>query len=226
MILNADLSVRVAVHAATREWTPSPMAGVERRMLDRVGGEVARATSIVRYAPGSKFSPHRHDGGEEFFVIDGVFEDEHGDYPAGTYCRNPPGTSHTPGSAVGCTMLVKLWQFELHDRTQVKIDAARAVPVACAHRPGVETIALFDDAREHVRLERWSPGQRIHIDADGGIEVLVLSGGFEEGGDAFVEMSWLRLPVGRKLTAVTGSAGCRVWIKEGHLRHVSDGPTA
>ncbi|GAL13613.1 hypothetical protein JCM19233_4618 [Vibrio astriarenae] len=51
--------------------------------LDRVGGEVARATSIVRYKPNSAFSPHTHDGGEEFFVLEGVFSDEHGDYPQG-----------------------------------------------------------------------------------------------------------------------------------------------
>src|SRR5580704_18221339 len=94
MELNADFSRRAAVHAASLPWVPSPMAGVERRMLDRIGDEVARATSIVRYAPGSHFSPHTHDGGEEFLVLDGVFQDEHGDYPAGSYVRNPrpPGT--------------------------------------------------------------------------------------------------------------------------------------
>ena len=88
MELNADFSRRVAVHAARLPWVPSPMAGVERRMLDRIGDEVARATSIVRYAPGSHFSPHAHGGGEEFFVLEGVFQDEHGEFPAGSYVRN------------------------------------------------------------------------------------------------------------------------------------------
>jgi hypothetical protein len=59
-------------------------------MLDRIGDEVARATSIVRYAPASHFSPHVHDGGEEFLVLEGTFQDEHGDYPVGSYVRNPP----------------------------------------------------------------------------------------------------------------------------------------
>ena len=77
------------------------MVGVDRRPLDRIGEEVARATSIVRYAPGSRFSAHTHGGGEEFIVLDGVFQDEHGDYPPGTYVRNPPGTRHTPGSEPG-----------------------------------------------------------------------------------------------------------------------------
>jgi hypothetical protein len=98
MELNADFSRRVAVHAARLPWVASPMAGVERRMLDRIGNEIARATSIVRYAPGSHFSPHTHGGGEEFFVLQGIFRDEQGEYPAGTYVRNPPTSRHTPGS--------------------------------------------------------------------------------------------------------------------------------
>ena len=98
MELNADFSKRAVVHAARLPWTPSPIIGVERRMLDRMGEEVARATSIVRYAPQSRFSPHTHGGGEEFLVLEGVFQDEHGDFPAGSYIRNPPTSSHTPGS--------------------------------------------------------------------------------------------------------------------------------
>src|SRR5262249_54444959 len=96
--LNADFSARVAVHAAALPWTPSPIPGVERRMLARLGGEIARAPSIVRYAPGSSFSPPLHGGGEEFLVLDGVFEDEGGEYPAGFYVRNPPQSRHTPSS--------------------------------------------------------------------------------------------------------------------------------
>jgi anti-sigma factor ChrR (cupin superfamily) len=93
-------------------------------MLDRIGDEVARATSIVRYAPYSRFSPHTHAGGEEFLVLEGVFQDEHGDYPAGSYVRTPPTSSHTPGSEPGCTIFVKLWQFDPDDRTPVRIDTS------------------------------------------------------------------------------------------------------
>jgi hypothetical protein len=122
MELNADFSRRAVVHAASLAWTPSPINGVERRMLDRMGGEVARATSIVRYALRSRFSPHTHGGGEEFLVLDGVFQDEHGDFPAGSYIRNPPTSSHTPRSEAGCTIFVKLWQFDPDDRTHVHLD--------------------------------------------------------------------------------------------------------
>jgi hypothetical protein len=145
--LNADFSRRAAVHAARLPWVASPIAGVERRMLDRIGDEVARATSIVRYAPDSHFSPHTHGGGEEFLVLDGVFQDEHGDYPAGSYVRNPPTSAHTPGSAPGCTLFVKLWQFDPDDRTDVRNDTRTLPFIAAAGRPGVDLMPLFQDRR-------------------------------------------------------------------------------
>src|SRR5262249_41939751 len=111
MRVRDDMAVTAWVAPDQRRWTPSPEPGVERVMLDRVGDEVAVATSIVRYRSGSRFARHVHERGEEFFVLDGVFQDEHGDYPAGTYVRNPPGTSHTPFSDPGCLLFVKLRQF-------------------------------------------------------------------------------------------------------------------
>ena len=221
MELNADFSQRVAVHAAQLPWTPSPMAGVDRRMLDRIGDEVARATSIVRYAPHSHFSPHTHGGGEEFLVLDGVFQDEHGDYPAGSYVRNPPTTRHTPGSEPGCVIFVKLWQFDPNDRTEVRIETGKTIFNPAPGRPGVEVMPLFQDAREEVRLERWTPAARIELALPQGAEFLVLSGSFEEGGDAFTEQSWLRLPAKATLHARAGDDGCRVWIKMGHLGNVA-----
>ena len=108
MRINDDLTRPVILHAGRLDWVPSPAAGVDRRMLYRVGGEVARATSIVRYARGSAFPAHVHNGGEEILVLEGTFQDEHADYPAGSYFRNPPGTSHSPASADGCTIFVRL----------------------------------------------------------------------------------------------------------------------
>ena len=106
MRLNADFSQRVFSAPAVDQWVHSPESGVDRRMLDRIGNEVARATSIVRYAPRSFFPAHSHAQGEEFLVLEGVFSDEHGDYPCGTYVRNPPGSGHSPSSENGCRILV------------------------------------------------------------------------------------------------------------------------
>jgi anti-sigma factor ChrR (cupin superfamily) len=214
MELNADFSQRVLIHAGNLPWVASPMAGVDRRMLDRIGDEVARATSIVRYAPGSRFSAHTHTGGEEFIVLEGVFQDEHGDYPAGTYVRNPPTTSHTPGAADGCTIFVKLWQFDMDDRTQFRRDMGDGlVPVS----DGISAVTLHQDDRETVRLLVMEPNSSLTETPTGGAELLMIEGSADEGGDTLVKDSWLRLPEGAPLNLTAGDAGARIWIKTGHL---------
>lgn len=224
MEINSAFDERVAVHAARLDWIPSPMPGVERRMLDRIGGEVARATSLVRYAPASRFSAHTHGGGEEFYVLEGVFQDERGDYPAGTYVRNPPTSRHTPGSAEGCVILVKLWQFDPSDRQGVVVDTRGITPVAAADRPGVALVPLHDDEREHVRIEHWAPHAKIELADHGGFEALVLDGAFSEAGETFVYQSWLRLPPQVPLQATSGERGAKIWVKTGHLSRPQHAP--
>lgn len=214
---NSDFTIRAVVHAANEPWVPSPMPGVDRRMLDRIGDEVARATSIVRYAPGSAFSAHTHTGGEEYLVLSGTFQDEHGDFPVGSYVRNPPQSSHTPSASDGATILVKLWQFDLDDRTAVTHHTAEMTPEPAPERPGVNIIPLHSDARETVRIEVWAPGTGISIKAHKGLEVFVLEGSFTEADEQFEVDSWLRLPVGEDFAATAGSGGTRVWIKSDHL---------
>ncbi|MEP3671704.1 MAG: cupin domain-containing protein [Hyphomicrobiales bacterium] len=221
MELNADFSKRAVVHAAELEWQASPMKGVDRRMLDRIGDEVARASSIVRYAPESHFSSHVHTGGEEFIVLDGVFQDEHGDFPKGSYVRNPPQSSHTPGSKPGCTIFVKLWQMEQSDRTHVRIDMNKMSSNQFVGRDNVRIMPLFNDGFEDVRLELWDANKSISYVPEGGLEVFVIEGGFDEGDESFREHSWLRLPVGSSLAANVGGEGAMVWIKEGHLAHMN-----
>ena len=217
MQLNADFSQRAAVHAAGLAWVPSPMVGVERRMLDRIGAEVARATSIVRYAPDSQFPAHVHGGGEEFLVLDGVFQDEHGDFPAGSYIRNPPTSRHTPGSEPGCTIFVKLWQFDPDDRVQLRLDTNR--PRSTRPRAGRGSKRCRCSMRR-VRMSAWSVGRRRPRSPSprrAGSSSLSWTASFSEGGEAFTAQSWLRLPAGAALQAAAGPAGCRLWVKEGHL---------
>lgn len=226
MELNADFDKRATSHLADAEYVPSPMAGVDRRMLDRLGDEVARATTIVRYTPGSDFSPHEHTGGEEFLVMSGVFEDEHGAFPAGSYIRNPPESSHKPGSKPGCEIFVKLWQFDMADRTHVRVDTNKApwFDIDTNGGGGGQAQGLFADAHEDVRMERWAAGADIPLNADGGLEVLVTAGGFEESGETFSAESWLRLPKGAKTTAKAGADGVTFWIKRGHLSKPPQAP--
>ena len=220
MRVNADFERRTLVRFDDTDWVASPVPGVERKMLDRIGEEVARATTIVRFAPGSAFSPHTHDGGEEYLVLEGTFQDEDGDFPVGSYVRNPPTSSHTPAAQDGATILVKLHQFDLQDRTQVQINTNTTDWSSTA--PGVDTIQLHKDEREEVTIERWAPGTSQMLDASGGLEIFVIDGELKESDDALSRWDWLRLPVGASFQAIAGEAGARVWIKTGHLRKVTD----
>ena len=220
MKINAEFDQRVVVHSELLEWINSPMAGVSRRPLDRVGKEVARATTIVRYEPGSQFSPHVHGGGEEFVVLEGVFQDEHGDFPVGSYIRNPPTSQHTPGSKEGCIIFVKLWQFDPKNRIHARLNSnfMHAIP----HRdfPGVAVIPLYKDEFEEVEIQDWHANTTITIDAKDGIEILVLSGEFSDSIDTLTKHSWLRMPVGSQFNVTSGEAGAKVWIKRHNLIHV------
>ncbi len=217
MRFNADFSRRVVLRPADLEWVPSPMPGVERRMLDRIGGEVARATSLVRYAPGSRFSAHSHGGGEEFLVLEGVFSDESGDYPAGHYVRNPIGTSHAPHTDGGCTIFVKLHQFDPADTTPVARDT-RAAGFLPGPAPGASVLALHEFGTERVAMLRLAPGARLPATRPpGGEEVLVLEGGFEDALGAYPAGTWIRSPDGAEAPARVSPGGCLLFVKSGHL---------
>lgn len=198
------------------------MQGVRRRVLDRVGNEVARATTVVSYAPNSHFSSHVHTGGEEFIVLEGIFQDEHGDYPVGTYIRNPPQSSHTPRSDDGCIIFVKLWQFDLDDRQHVVADMNSVELNADPSRSGVQLHTLFEDSRETVRLEQWEAGATVTLDTSGGAELLVLDGSFTQEGETVDKLSWLRIPLHADFQATAGANGARIWVKTGHLRFTEE----
>jgi quercetin dioxygenase-like cupin family protein len=218
MRINDDFTHPVIVHAARQDWVPSPAPGVERRMLFRIGEEKARATSLVRYAPGSAFPRHTHTGGEEFVVLDGIFQDEHGDYPAGAYIRNPPGTSHVPASKDGCTIFVRLWQFRADDRAQTVRQPGEGKQVSPRAGATAATI-LFDDGHEEVRFEDWQAKANVTIENTKGLEFLLLSGGLTVGGETLEPGTWGRLPAGTDLRAETSNSGARVWMKHGPLMH-------
>lgn len=219
MHLNADFRQRALVRFEESDWVASPIPGVRRRMLDRLGEEVARATSIVRFDPGSAFSPHAHDGGEEYLVLEGTFQDEDGDFPTGFYVRNPPTSSHRPAARDGATILVKLHQFDPDDRTQVQIDSGAAKWSHTAS--GVEALQLHKDDREYVAMERWAPGTTRSLDASGGLEIFIIAGALSDATDTLTRWDWLRLPIGSKFAATAGPEGAHLWFKTGHLRHVA-----
>ena len=215
MDLYADLSKFAFAHADTLPWQASPLPGVDRRMLDRIGDEVARATTIVRYAPKSYFSPHTHTGGEEFFVLEGTFSDEHGDYPQGSYVRNPVGSAHKPHSEEGCSILVKLQQMDPADQTFVRTQTQTQTWQAGVH-PGVEVMPLHTYQTEEVAVVRLTSGARVDNAHAGGVEIFVLSGELSHAGDTYTTHDWLRFPPG-EAHDLASDEGAILFVKQGHL---------
>ncbi len=216
MQLHADLSRPATVDSAALAWVASPIAGVERRMLERDGDEVARATSLVRYAPGSAFSAHTHGAGEEFLVLEGVFSDETGDFPAGFYVRNPPGSRHTPSSAPGAVILVKLRQMPPQETAFVRVDT-RDPAIWRDLGQGRQEAVLFEAPWERVVMLRLPPGDQGRQETwPHGAEAFVVEGDVRIDGARHPAGSWLRLPPGSQ--AVVGSrVGALLYRKTGHL---------
>lgn len=217
--LNADFSRRAVQTPDAASWVRSPLPGVTRRMLDRVGGEVARATSVVRYAPGSSFSRHVHGGGEEFLVLEGVFSDENGDYPAGWYVRNPPGTAHAPHSQEGCVILVKLWQFAPDDLQPVHLDTAAEGGWQRGAGAGLdEVLLLHEHCGVSTQIRRCAAGVEL-TPASGhrSAEFYVLDGELLEGAERYPAGSWLRFPPDGTPLLRAGPSGARVYLKTGAI---------
>jgi anti-sigma factor ChrR (cupin superfamily) len=217
MKLNADFSKRVVIRPEDYDWVDSPASGVQRMMLDRIGEEVARATTIVRFAPNSQFDPHTHGGGEEFLVLEGVFSDEHGDYPAGSYVRNPIGTAHRPHiGPEGCSILVKLCQFSETDTEQKAIDTRNAA-FQPGSRPGLTVLPLHSHVAENVALVRWAPGTRFADHAHwGGEEIFVIEGTFQDEHGDYPAGTWIRSPHLSRHNPWSDE-GCLIYVKTGHL---------
>ncbi|MCB9959017.1 MAG: cupin domain-containing protein [Rhodospirillaceae bacterium] len=210
-----DFDHRVAIDADRLEWAPSPLPGVDRRRLEREAAEHGRATSIVRYQPGASFSEHLHPAGEEYLVLDGTFSDGDGDFSAGWYVRNPPGSRHAPFSRGGCTLFVKLCQMKLGE-PRVAVDT-RSGHWRPGRTAGHEVLGLYDGASETVVLERLAPGGDLGEEAGhGGLEILVLDGVLTVDGVNRGRHTWLRVPAGTAV-ALASNGGARWWAKRGHV---------
>ena len=217
-LINADFNQRIVIKPEEYSWVDSPLAGVTRMMLDRVGDEIARATSIVKYEPFSEFSAHTHTGGEEFYVLKGVFADEHGSYPKGTYVRNPIGTAHTPKiGAEGATIFVKLQQF-MQDDSEQKIVHMLDEPWRQGLVEGLTVMPLHEFETEQVALVKWAPNTEFNPHQHcGGEEIFVLEGTFYDEYGSYPKGTWIRNPHLSKHTPFTKDDGALIYVKVGHL---------
>jgi anti-sigma factor ChrR (cupin superfamily) len=216
--VHADIKKRVVIKPENYSWTLSPKLGVEQMPLDRIGGDMVRATTIVRYTTKSEFSPHVHDVGEEIFVLEGTFADECGDYSAGTYVRYPVGTSSMPRmGGKETTLFVKSHQFAKNETEQSVIDTNKA-----EWRPGVvdglQVMPLYEYEGEHVALVRWAPHTQFNLHSHrGGEEILVLDGVFYDEYDRYPKGTWIRSPHLSQHTPFTKEEGALIYVKVGNL---------
>jgi len=215
MNINNDYSKRVVINHHNLPWIQSPESGVERRMLERMGDEVAKATSIVRYQPDSKFQKHTHDFGEEIFVLDGIFSDENGSYPAGTYIMNPPGSSHAPFSESGCILFVKL-RYLGPDQVDREVVDTKTAPWYQGMVQGLHVMPLMKQGGGST-LVRWAPQTYFNPHRHyGGEEIFVVDGVFEDENGRYPSGSWIRSPH-MSLHKPFSKEGCTIFVKTGHL---------
>jgi len=215
MDINADYSKRIVINHHDLPWIPSPASGVDRRMLDRTGDEIAKATSIVRYQPGAHFPTHTHELGEEIFVLDGLFSDEIGDYPAGTFIMNPPGSSHSPHSKTGCILFVKLRHLGSDQQKREVVSTATDTWYP-GMVPGLNVMPLMRQGIGST-LVRWAPQTYFSPHRHyGGEEIFVVNGGFEDEHGRYPAASWIRSPY-MSAHQPYSKEGCTIFVKTGHL---------
>ena len=100
-----------ALHGDSLDWRQGMVPGLKVTSLHQ---GLTKHTALVRWAPETRFNPHTHVGGEEILVLEGVFRDEHGSYPAGTWIRSPHMSNHRPFTGPeGATILVKVGHLDV-----------------------------------------------------------------------------------------------------------------
>ena len=220
--LNGELARRTVVATSAMDWTASPAGNVLRKRVHRVGpAESGQVTSLVQYQPQSQFPRHEHPEGEEILVLEGVFSDEHGDWPAGSYLLNPEGFAHSPFSNEGCLLFVKLRQYPSTERTQVQVQTENMTWQATATH-GRQQKPLYQQPgfTDIMRLERWQDlGAALPLDWEKGVELFVIDGRFSDEYATYDEGSWLRLPPGSHHT-VGSDAAATVYVKEGGFAYL------
>lgn len=216
-MLNLDFTQRVVIHAAEQNWVPSPAQGVLRKPLAREEKERGHATSVVQYQAGASFKSHGHPLGEEILVLEGIFSDQSGDYPKGSYLRNPPGSSHAPFSEDGCIIFVKLHQFSTTDTETKAIDINQAQWLE--NDNGIAVLPLHEHGQEQVSLIRCPGTDRLTLPQyKGGEEWFVVEGQLEDDKGVYPTGTWCRqLTRDGEVNHYQVSDNTLLWLKTGHF---------
>ena len=236
--LNADKKNSVLVNVDGAAATQAAgQTDVKRTMYERVGGEVARASTKVTFKPNTPFPSHVHDGGEEFVVLSGVWKDKWGNFPKYTYIRNYIGSSHEPSiGEEGCEIFVKLRQMsaKVSELEHWSVDFSRANNESVRLYQGwsknehtdTEYRELFESPYERVYAEYLEPKSVINDKIPkGGQEIFVIDGEFEDALGKHKEHSWARYGAdGESRERKAGAEGALLYVKEGHRDAPEVGP--
>lgn len=216
MYINADFIQMAIVTPKDYHWVKSPRGEVDRVMLDRIGDETARATSLVKYAPHTTFPEHQHPHGEEILVLSGVFtENLNQHYPAGWYLRSPHQSVHQPSSKEGALIFVKLMQMPTSETQVLRINTND--PARWQKNGSRLICTLIDASYEHTYLEKLEPQQLFVEDANDGIEILITQGQLLDKEIVYETGTWIRLPPKTHAHFQTGLSGASLYVKSGHL---------
>jgi anti-sigma factor ChrR (cupin superfamily) len=211
---NDNTNLRAVAAASEMQWTATESQSVRRKRFEHDGGSPPRVTSVVEYAANSQFPGHQHPLGEEFLVLQGVFSDEHGHYPTGTYVRNPPGSAHVPFSEPGCIILVKLQQMSTDERQSTVVDALGSEGWQETDDEALSRKTLFECANEIVTLYEFQPGAELTMRTDRGvIEIFVIEGCVEDELGLYMPWTWVRIPAQSELN-VSSPTGAVIYLKQ------------
>ena len=216
MRFNDDISLRAVLHSSELPWVDSSQPGIQSKLLEDRADEASRLTAIVRHGAKTRPETHTHPLGQEILVLDGVYEDDAGNYGAGTYIRNPPGSSHTACSSAGCTLFVKNNYLAPEDNQRTIVDTRNADWFE-GLVTGLTVLPLAEFGTRHAALVRWAPKTKFNPHRHyGGEEILVLEGVFEDEFGRYPAGTWMRSP---HMSAHHPFSvdGCLILVMTGHL---------
>lgn len=203
-----DMQQPCMVQSQHQPWVQSPSKQVLRKRFHLVGeAESGQVTSLVRYQPGANFSQHEHPEGEEILVLEGIFSDSQGNWPAGSWLLNPQGFSHAPYSINGCLLLVKLRQYPHAAQVAVnwhEIDPSESMPFSS------RLLGQYGDVQ--TRVLALPQGGQLNQTYSAGVEGFFIDGQIDLAGKALEALDWFRFPPGATLNLQ--SRGCTLYLKE------------
>lgn len=83
---------RKATETDKAKWQESRQ-GLRKLVLHEYGNEKVQ---LVDIPAGTELTLHKHEGGEEVYILRGTYSDEFGVYKAGSWIRYPHGSEHKP----------------------------------------------------------------------------------------------------------------------------------